>query len=238
MTDSKKVSVILLVRAGSLQWAMTGISVSKFIFLSELPITGIHIWVFNEMEDTNESTNLCKLADVWMSKNRCCQGHRNRSAVSVTRVTVDIGHPNQEEEEVNPTSFPEPKADAKCPFSPNSMVKNHRVRNPSQASIAAAQPLKHVKTWKNEVLNSTKSERINRIFVNGKYWQCDMRRNYLWTLLAASSNAASSFYVRNNWSCRGWSRHIGRLKAVFIRGNRRSRLRAVRKGGREAGTGR
>ena len=57
-------------------------------------------WV-NEMEDTNESTNLRKLADVWMSKNRCCQGHRNRSAVSVTRITVDIGRPSQEEEEVN-----------------------------------------------------------------------------------------------------------------------------------------
>ena len=28
--------------------------------------------VFNEMEDTNEITNLRKLADVWMSKNRCC----------------------------------------------------------------------------------------------------------------------------------------------------------------------
>ena len=63
-------------------------------------ITGIQF--FNEMEDTNESTNLRKLADVWMSKNRCYQGHRNRSAVSVTRITVDIGHPNQEEEEVNP----------------------------------------------------------------------------------------------------------------------------------------
>ena len=36
-------------------------------------ITGI--WFFNEMQDTcNESTNLRKLADVWMSKNRCCQG--------------------------------------------------------------------------------------------------------------------------------------------------------------------
>ena len=32
-------------------------------------ITGIRF--FNEMEDTNESTNLRKLADVWMSKNRC-----------------------------------------------------------------------------------------------------------------------------------------------------------------------
>ena len=56
-------------------------------------ITGIRF--FNEMEDTNESTNLRKLADVWMSNNRCCQGHRNRSAVSVTRITVDIGHPSQ-----------------------------------------------------------------------------------------------------------------------------------------------
>ena len=62
-------------------------------------ITGIRF--FNQMEDTNESTNLRKLADVWMSKNRCCQGHRNRSAVSVTRITVDIGHPSREEEEVN-----------------------------------------------------------------------------------------------------------------------------------------
>ena len=56
-------------------------------------ITGIRF--FNEMEDTNESTNLRKLADVWMSKNRCCQGHRNRSAVRVTRITVDIGRPSQ-----------------------------------------------------------------------------------------------------------------------------------------------
>ena len=47
-------------------------------------ITGVGF--FNEMEDTNESTNLRKLTDVWMSKNRCCQGHRNRSAVSVTRI--------------------------------------------------------------------------------------------------------------------------------------------------------
>ena len=66
-------------------------------------ITGIRF--FNEMEDTNESTNLRKLADVWMSKNRCCQGHRNRSDVRVTRITVDIGRPSQEEEEVNPHRF-------------------------------------------------------------------------------------------------------------------------------------
>ena len=66
-------------------------------------ITGIRF--FNQMEDTNESTNLRKLADVWMSKNRCCQGHRNRSAVSVTRITVDIGHPSREEEEVNQHRF-------------------------------------------------------------------------------------------------------------------------------------
>ena len=57
-------------------------------------ITGIRF--FNEMEDTS---------DVCMSKNRCCKGHRNRSAVSVTRITVDIGHPSQEEEDVNPHRF-------------------------------------------------------------------------------------------------------------------------------------
>ena len=103
-----------------------GIKVAELNTLSDgKGISGIR--VFNEMEDTNESTNLRKLADVWMSKNRCCQGHRNRSAVSVTRITVDIGHPNQEEEEVNPTSFPEPKAAAKCPFSPNSTVKTIEV---------------------------------------------------------------------------------------------------------------
>ena len=124
-------------------------------------ITGIRF--FNEMEDTNESTNLRKLADVWMSKNRCCQGHRNRSAVSVTRITVDIGHPSQEEEEIHIVSGA--KFAAKCPFSPNSTVTKHRSRvpNPSRASIAAAQPLKHVETRKNEVLNSTKSKQFCRI---------------------------------------------------------------------------
>ena len=96
-------------------------------------ITGIQF--FNEMEDTNESTNLRKLADVWMSKNRCCQGHRNRSAVSVT-----------------------------VRFHQTSRSQNHRSRvpNPSRASISAAQPLKHVKTRKNEVLNSTKTKQFCR----------------------------------------------------------------------------
>ena len=81
-----------------------GIKVAELNTLSDgKGITGIRL--FNEMEDTNESTNVRKLADFWMSKNRCYQGHRNRSAVSVTRITVDIGHPNQEEEEVNPCRF-------------------------------------------------------------------------------------------------------------------------------------
>ena len=77
-----------------------GIKVAELNTLSDgKGITGIQ--VFNEMEDTNESTNLRKLADVWMSKNRCCQGHRNRSACLChsSRITVDIaiagiGHPN------------------------------------------------------------------------------------------------------------------------------------------------
>ena len=93
-------------------------------------ITGIRF--FNQMEDTNESTNLRKLADVWMSKNRCCQGHRNRSAVSVTRITVDIGHPSREEEEVVSGA----KFAAKRPFSPNSTVtKPSKSSSESELSV-------------------------------------------------------------------------------------------------------
>ena len=119
-------------------------------------ITGIRF--FNEMEDTNESTNLRKLADVWMSKNRCCQGHRNRSDVRVTRITVDIGRPSQEEEEVNPHRFRSQICRKMSVFTKLHGHKNHRSRvpNPSRASISAAQPLKHVETRKNVVLNSTK----------------------------------------------------------------------------------
>ena len=103
-----------------------GIKVAELNTLSDgKGITGIRF--FNEMEDTNESTNLRKLADVWMSKNRCCQGHRNRSAVSVTRITVDIGHPSQ----VSGAKF-----DAKCPFSPNSTVtKPSKSSSESESSI-------------------------------------------------------------------------------------------------------
>ena len=74
-----------------------GIKVAELNTLSDgKGTTGIRF--FNEMEDTNESTNLRKLADVWMPKNHCCQGHRNRSAVSVNQINVDIGHPSQEDE--------------------------------------------------------------------------------------------------------------------------------------------
>ena len=54
------------------------------------------------------------------------------------------GHPSQEEE-VNPHRF------------------SFRVPNPSRASIAAAQPLKHVETRKNVDLNSTKTKDFCRI---------------------------------------------------------------------------
>ena len=135
-------------------------------------ITGTRF--LNEMEDTNESTNLRKLADVWMSKNRCCQGHRNRSAVRVTRITVDIGHPSQEEE-VNPHRFRRPNLPQNVRFHQTPRSQNHRSRvlNPSRASIAAAQPLKHVETRKNEVLNSTKTKQFCRIcdFENHRHAQ-------------------------------------------------------------------
>ena len=127
-------------------------------------ITGIRF--FNQMEDTNESTNLRKLADVWMSKNRCCQGHRNRSAVSVTRITVDIGHPSREEEEVNQHRFRSQICRKTSVFTITPRSQNHRSRvpNPSWASIAAALPLKHVETRKNVVQNSTKTKQFCRIF--------------------------------------------------------------------------
>ena len=134
-----------------------GIKVAELNTLSDAKgITGIRF--FNEMEDTNESTNLRKLADVWMSKNRCCQGHRNRSAVSVTRITVDIGRPSQEKKKSQSTSFPEPNLPQNVRFHQTPRSQNHRSRvpNPSRASVAAAQPLKHVETQKNVVLNSTK----------------------------------------------------------------------------------
>ena len=120
-----------------------GIKVAELNTLSDgNGITGIRF--FNEMENTNESTNLHKLADVWMSKNRCCQGHRNRSAVGVTQITVHIGHPNQ----VNPHRFRSPTLPQNVCFHQTPRSQNHRSRvpNSSRASIAATQPLKHVKT--------------------------------------------------------------------------------------------
>ena len=110
-----------------------GIKVAELNTLSDAKgITGIRF--FNEMEDTNESTNLRKLADVWMSKNRCCQGHRNRSAVSVTRITVDIGRTSQEEEEVNPHSFR--SQICRKTFSPNSTVtKPSKSSSESESSV-------------------------------------------------------------------------------------------------------
>ena len=136
-----------------------GIKVAELNTLSDTKgITGIRF--FNEMEDTNESTNLRKLADVWMSKNRCCQGHHNRSAVSVTRITVDIGRPLSRRRRSQSTSFPEPNLPQNVRFHQTPRSQNHRSRvpNSSRASIAAAQPLKHVKTRRNVVPNSIKNE--------------------------------------------------------------------------------
>ena len=112
-----------------------GIKVAELNTLSDgKGITGIRF--FNQMEDTNESTNLRKLADVWMSKNRCCQGHRNRSAVSVTRITVDIGHPQSRRRRSESTSFSGAKFAAKRPFSPNSTVtKPSKSSSESELSV-------------------------------------------------------------------------------------------------------
>ena len=99
-----------------------GIKVAELNTLSDgKGITGIRI--FNEMESTNESTNLRKLADDWMSKNRSCQGHLNRSAVGVTRINVHIRHPNQ----VNPHRFRSPKLPQNVRFHPNPRSKTIEV---------------------------------------------------------------------------------------------------------------
>ena len=54
---------------------------------------------------------------------------------------------------------------AKLRFHQTARSQNHRCRvpNPSRATIAAAQPLKHVETRKNVVLNSTKTKDFCRI---------------------------------------------------------------------------
>ena len=84
-----------------------------------------------------------------MSKKRCRRGHRNRSAGSVTRITVDVGHPNQ----VNPHRCQSPKLPQNVLFHETPRSQNHRSRvpNPSRASIAATQPIKHVKEWSNKL---------------------------------------------------------------------------------------
>ena len=124
-------------------------------------ITGIRF--FNQMEDTNESTNLRKLADVWMSKNRCCQGHRNRSAVSVTRITVDIGHPSREEEEVNQHRFRSQICRKTSVFTKLHGHKTIEVEFRIRVERPLL-PLKHVETRKNVVQNSTKTKQFCRIF--------------------------------------------------------------------------
>ena len=121
-----------------------GIKVAELNTLSDAKgITGIRF--FSEMEDTNESTNLRKLADVWMSKNRCCQGHRKTQS---------------RRRRSQSTSFPEPNLPQNVRFHQTPRSQNHRSRvpNPSRAPIAAAQPLKHVKTRRNVVPNSIKNE--------------------------------------------------------------------------------
>ena len=166
-----------------------GIKVAELNTLSDAKgITGMRF--FNEMEDTNESTNLRKLADVWMSKNRCCQGHRNRSAVSVTRITVTQSRRRRSQS----TSFPEPNLPQNVRFHQTPRSQNHRSRvpNPSWASISAAQPLKHVKTRRNVVPNSIKTKYFYRIF--------DFKNNpdaqKLFVIIIGSGlKSASSFYV-------------------------------------------
>ena len=100
------------------------------------------------------------------SQQKRCQGHSNhcwhRTSQSRRRRSKS-------------TSFPEPNLPQNVRFHQTPRSQNHRSRvpNPSRASIAAAQPLKHVETRKNEVLNSTKTKQFCRIcdFENHRHAQ-------------------------------------------------------------------
>ena len=164
-----------------------------------------------------------------MSKKRCRRGHRNRSAVSVTRITVDIGHPNQ----VNPHQCQSPKLPQNVRFHKTPRSPNHRSRVPnlSQASIAATQLLKHVKTWKNEVINLTKTEQISRISMNGDDWHAQK----LFVNVVDSVCVCSAIVL----CAQGMdlSRHMV-LAGGQAAGDRWRQYRAVRGGAAEGGFGR
>ena len=115
------------------------------------------------MEDTNEGTNLRKLADGCQRIIAVRDIATEALSASLESLNIDIGHPNQEE--VNPHRFPEPNLPQKVSFHQYPRSQNHRSRvpNPSRASIAATQPLKHVETRKNAVLYSTKTKHFCRI---------------------------------------------------------------------------
>ena len=132
-----------------------GIKVAEFNTLSDgKGITGIRF--FNEMENTNESTNVRKLADVRMSKNRCCQEHRYRSAVSVTRITVltsDIPI------NFKSTSFPAPKAAAKISvFTKLHGKKPSKSSSESESGVhcchAAIKKCQNLTKWSNKLVES------------------------------------------------------------------------------------
>ena len=152
-------------------------------------ITGIRF--FNQMEDTNESTNLRKLAVVWMSKNRCCQGHRNRSAVSVTRITVDIGHPSREEEEVNQHRFRSQICRKTSVFTKLHGHKTIEV----EFRIRVERPLLPRCRSKLERMSSKTRRKRNNSAGYSTLKITRMRRNDLWSLSDPASNAASSFCV-------------------------------------------
>ena len=139
-----------------------GIKVAELNTLSDAKgITGIRF--FNEMEDTNESTNLRKLADVWMSKNRCCQGHRNRSAVSVTRITVLTSEDPVKKKKKSIDIVSGAKFAAKCPFSPNSTVtKPSKSSSESELSVHCCRAA--VKTRRNSKECRPKLDENKRFF--------------------------------------------------------------------------
>ncbi len=101
-----------------------------------------------------------------MSKKRCRRGHRNRSAVSVTRITVDVGltikliHIAARAQMFIFTKLHGHKT----------ITKPSKSSSESESSVHCCHAAVKTKRERMKSKNSTKTEQINRISVNGDNW--------------------------------------------------------------------
>ena len=156
-----------------------GIKVAELNTLSDAKgITGIRF--FNEMEDTNESTNLRKLADVWMSKNRCCQARDIATeALSASLESLLTSEDPVKKKKKSIYIVSGAKFAAKCPFSPNSTVtKPSKSSSESESSVRCCRAA--VKTRRNSKECRPKLDENEMICAGYRKIKITrMRRNYL-----------------------------------------------------------